>query len=273
MTMNLVAWLLGTAGLVAAPAMGELFHVHNMFAKDRTAFVENEQGQRFLQGVEQAGPPLEVGNRPDINQTINKCNAVGSRMACNVETRVTSRDLSFTDLKVTVNCALDSQVAFDFRRAQSCTCGAEAIPSNGTRKNCPCVVCPDGFGNSPFAIDCRGNEEDPFVIGTCTSLDCSFACNGTCSYDCDFAGPECPFCAPAELPPTNHPTSPPSSRPSVFPSQPPSVGPSSNPSSLPSTTPSLQPSMPPSGSSSLLSSVVSTIASTLLVLLVTVRIF
>lgn len=36
---------------------------------------------------------------------------------------------------------------------------------------------------------------DPFIFATCSSIDCFFACNGTCSSNCnDPSGNVCPFC-------------------------------------------------------------------------------
>jgi hypothetical protein len=36
--------------------------------------------------------------------------------------------------------------------------------------------------------------QDPFIFDTCTSVDCSGACNGTCALNCDESGPACSYC-------------------------------------------------------------------------------
>jgi hypothetical protein len=185
--------------LIVAPVSvnAQVYLVDNIFEQGRNLpYLENDYGHRITQ-------VLDTGNRPDLNQTANTCNAAGARLVCGINSRISSRDDTYTDLAITVNCLLDSQIAFDFRRAKGCTCGAQAVPSDtGVMKECPCVVCPDGYGSSPVSIDCSGNDEDPYVINTCTSMDCDFSCNGTCSYDCVDAGPECAFCFNATEAPT-----------------------------------------------------------------------
>jgi hypothetical protein len=191
-TMNTAAVLLMATRMTNA----QVYMVDNIFQEGSLPYLENDHGHRIAQVV-------DTGNRPDLNQTANTCNAVGARLVCGINSRISSRDDTYTDLAITVNCILDSQIAFDFRRAKGCTCGAQAVPSDtGVMKECPCVVCPDGYGSSPVSIDCSSIEEDPFVINTCTSLDCDFSCNGTCSYDCVDAGPECAFCFNATEAPT-----------------------------------------------------------------------
>jgi hypothetical protein len=183
------------ASSLMATTSAQVYLIDNIFQEGSLPYLENDQGHRITQ-------VLDTGNRPDLNQTANTCNAVGARLICDIQSRISSRDQTYTDLAITVNCQLDSQIAFDFRRAKGCTCGAQAVPSDtGVAKVCPCVVCPDGYGSSPVSIDCS-TEEDPFVINTCTSLDCDFSCNGTCSYDCVGAGPECAFCFNATEAPT-----------------------------------------------------------------------
>lgn len=47
----------------------------------------------------------------------------------------------------------------------------------------------------------------PYVVGTCTSIDCGAACNGTCDLNCANAGTACPYCAnAAQNQPTATPT-------------------------------------------------------------------
>lgn len=190
---------MNTAVLIAslmAMANAQVYQIDNIFQEGSLPYLENDHGHRIMQTI-------DTGNRPDLNQTADTCNAVGARLVCNINSRITSKDDTFTDLAISVNCILDSQIAFDFRRAKGCSCGASTTPSStGVAKQCPCVVCPDGYGSSPVSIDCSAEEEEPYVINTCTSMDCDFSCNGTCSYDCVGAGPECAFCFNATEAPT-----------------------------------------------------------------------
>ena len=152
---------------------------------------------------------LQIGNRPDINASSNTCAFTGgfggeARFSCFLGTRVEADDGTFSDLDFSVNCAFDSQIAFDYRRSSNCFCSAVVKSSNASEppKDCACTVCPLGFGDTPVNIDC-GNDT---VISTCTNLDCGFGCNGTCSFDCTNSGPECRFCSNNPLAPTAAPT-------------------------------------------------------------------
>jgi hypothetical protein len=62
----------------------------------------------------------------------------------------------------------------------------------------------DGVSDSvalPSASHARhlqnGTTLDPYIFDTCTSVDCSGACNGTCALNCDASGVACSFCANA----------------------------------------------------------------------------
>ena len=90
-------------------------------------------------------------------------------------------------LAANLNCEFSSQAQVDYRRATGCTCSAQIISTADQEPRvCPCLLCPSGFGNNPVSVDCdydsRPPDVDPFIIGTCSSFDCSFACNGTCSF-------------------------------------------------------------------------------------------
>jgi len=194
------AVFLAVSLLAVVPSAGEMFLVNNNNMFGGRPYIENEHGHRLMQWAGE--------NRPDLNATDDVCRVAGSRFECYVGTRISSEDESYSDLQITINCQLDSQTAFDYRRSQSCTCTSKTIPSDPDKpeKTCPCTVCPLGFGRNPINIDCSQNEEDPFIINTCSSLDCDFACNGTCRYDCFNSGPECPFCSNNPLAPTPSPT-------------------------------------------------------------------
>eukprot|EP00977_Amphora_coffeiformis_P024033 scaffold14974_cov195-Amphora_coffeaeformis.AAC.40 len=146
---------------------------------------------------------LETGNLASINQTSNICTTTINEVICNVASLVSATDETAVNLAMTVRCDFDSQIAFDFRRASNCGCGVAATDAaTGLPKNCQCQVCPFGFGDNPISIECA----DDFIIGECTSLDCGFACNGTCAFDCEQSGPECSFCEGNVFAPTVAPT-------------------------------------------------------------------
>lgn len=197
--------------LLTTAARAEVFKLHNLFGgqDNDLPYFENEMGirfkqvdrldRRFLQG---GTTNLETGTLGSINQTANTCATTALEVVCNVQAEVSATDETLSGLGMTVRCDLDSQVAFDFRRASNCRCGLEVRDEQGNPKDCGCVVCPFGFGISPVSIEC---DED-FIIGECTTLDCGFGCNGTCSFDCANSGPECTFCDDFVGAPTVAPT-------------------------------------------------------------------
>jgi hypothetical protein len=192
--------------LVASAATAEMFYVNNLFAEGDLPYVQNEEGIRFFHRSMMAATSRflqdDTGNRPDINSTSDVCQTTASAVRCGINTRVAADDGTYADLDMTVTCDLDAQTAFDFRRAQSCSCAVGVVDEQGVSKDCSCAICPDGFGNNPLAIECV----DDFVIATCSSLDCDFSCNGTCSFDCANSGPECTICEDNPNAPTVAPT-------------------------------------------------------------------
>jgi hypothetical protein len=205
--------------LVASAATAEMFYVNNLFTDGDLPYVQNEDGirffhrsmmaatSRFLQDEDEVATDpgngnLDTGNRPDINSTNDVCQTTAFDVRCGVNTRVSAADGTYADLDMTITCDLDSQTAFDFRRARSCSCSVAVVDDQGVPKACSCAICPDGFGNNPLAIECV----DDFVIATCSSLDCDFSCNGTCSFDCANSGPECTICEDNPNAPTVAPT-------------------------------------------------------------------
>jgi hypothetical protein len=132
------------------------------------------------------------------------------------------------------SCDIDARYNFDYRRATNCACMAQITPIGESMKECPCTVCATGFGDIPVSVDCGVHEEhqtnmtngttatsrsedmsntttgaengtavDPYIFGTCTSIDCSGACNGTCAVNCDASGTLCSYCVDT---PTSAPT-------------------------------------------------------------------
>lgn len=173
-------------------------------------YVEDGNGIRFLQSgseganTQQGGVAVdERGTLSSINATVNTCKTTPFNTVCNVNSVIDANDGTGVNMDITIECALDSQVAFDFRRASNCACGVKVTTKDNEEKLCGCYVCPFGFGRSPVSIVC----EDDFIIGECTSLDCGFACNGTCNFGC---GPQaqagCDFCQEGQFSPTVSPT-------------------------------------------------------------------
>ena len=178
-------------------ANAERYTINNLFGNDGNApYVEGEQGQRMLQ--------LDIGRPDDINATKEVCVVSTTDVRCDLETAVLASDNTRNTIKMLVTCDLESQNQAEFREAKNCACGSEIIRQDGSSIFCPCTVCPAGWGPTPVSIDCADQGET--VIGTCTSLDCDFACNGTCAFDCANAGPDCKFCATGVGAPTAAPT-------------------------------------------------------------------
>jgi hypothetical protein len=185
--------LLAEAGVVTSQQ-------YNFHLFDEVPYVETGNGQmRFLQSTTNV-------NTPDLTAATDICSVQAPNFICEDTIRIDADDLSFTDVKLTFGCRLDSGIAFDYRSGQNCACSAEVTHSDSTRpsKTCPCSICPANFGDSPIAIDCTKYDNDtvidPFIIDKCSSLDCGFGCNGTCSFDCENSGPECEFCSDANSP-------------------------------------------------------------------------
>ena len=137
-----------------------------------------------------------------------------------------------TMIYFTAQCDFSAATLFDYRQASNCACNARVVPKYGPSKECPCTVCAAGFGETPVSVDCSqyegnftnatiaevrqggddldsvalpsdtvsnlttniSNVVDPYLFGTCTSIDCSGACNGTCAINCDASGDICPYC-------------------------------------------------------------------------------
>jgi hypothetical protein len=185
--------LLAEAGVVTSQQ-------YNFHLFDEVPYVETGNGEmRFLQSTTNV-------NTPDLTASTDICSVQAPNFICVDTIRIDADDLSFTDVKLTFGCRLDSGNAFDYRGGTNCACQAEVTHSDSTRpsKTCPCSLCPAGFGDSPIAIDCTKYDNDtaidPFIIDRCSSLDCGFGCNGTCAFDCEESGPECEFCANANTP-------------------------------------------------------------------------
>uniref|UniRef100_A0A7S2YDH6 GPI anchored protein n=1 Tax=Entomoneis paludosa TaxID=265537 RepID=A0A7S2YDH6_9STRA len=206
----------------AAVASAEFYQFHNAFGEGekRVDTFDKRGGSKLPERKLQ----LDVGTLSSINATTDTCTGNGAELECYIDTVISADDGTSAQVEVQVTCNLESQTAFDFRRATGCSCGARVTHTNGNQKNCPCIVCPFGFGNAPISIDCT-EDEDPFIISTCSYLDCGFACNGTCEFSCKNSGPSCSFCANNPNAPTLAPTGLGGTRPpSLIPSSKASVG-------------------------------------------------
>lgn len=160
------------------------------------------------------------------------CIFEGAKLVCDHGFEVVAGPNKLVVVQFTVRCDADSQVRFNYQNANNCQCSARVTAPDGGTKNCACSVCNAGFGDLPVRVDCTQYEEaylngtsgvtsttrsggtapvgnvlepTPFLVGTCTSLDCGGACNGTCNVNCANSGTACPYCA-AQNPPTATPT-------------------------------------------------------------------
>ena len=158
------------------------------------------------------------------------CYFQGPKVGCEYSFETTGENHTATTVVFTAICDNDSQTAFDIRKAANCGCQAEVYYPGSPVKICPCTVCPEGFGDSPVNVDCsmyenqanetatvgdtsnsvkdsvtipdnRRAEEtlvNPYIVSSCTSLDCSSSCNGTCALNCANSGTACKFCSNAD---------------------------------------------------------------------------
>mmetsp|Transcript_15938 Transcript_15938/g.20826 ORF Transcript_15938/g.20826 Transcript_15938/m.20826 type:complete len:233 (+) Transcript_15938:202-900(+) len=184
--------------LLMTSVSSEMYKIHNAFGDGEIESFNDAGGL-----VDSRRLQLDVGNLASMNATSDTCSLIGAGINCRIDSLITANDGSSAEVAIVVECPLESQVGFDFRRAVGCSCGARVTPSNGVSKDCPCIVCPFGFGTAPISVDCT-MREDPYIISTCTFMDCGFSCNGTCEFDCSNSGPSCTFCAPGA--PTPAPT-------------------------------------------------------------------
>lgn len=181
------------------------------------------------------------------------CSMNGSKLVCsNILSMVEDMEGNPVFISSSVSCE-SSPSMFDFRKAEGCTCTAEVTAGSET-KTCGCTVCPAGYGINPLSVDC-GDLENPYVLDTCTKLDCNFDCDGACIGGCDVdpLPAECvSLCtreSDVELPEatSDAPSDVPSDRPSDIPSDMPSDMPSAEGSgegtgSTPTTEPPVDPS-------------------------------
>ena len=189
--------------IALASASAEFYQLDNLLSENPNfSSIDKRTGRE----LDARNLLLDVGTLDSLNATTNTCKVVGAGIRCDVQTVVKGGG-DKVDLRIQVDCPLDSQVAFDFRRASGCQCGAAVKHWDGKEKYCPCIVCPLGFGNSPISIDCS-MREDPFIVANCSYLDCGFGCNGTCEFNCRNSGPSCPYCANNPNAPTPAPTGP-----------------------------------------------------------------
>ncbi|KAL7580218.1 hypothetical protein ACA910_012963 [Epithemia clementina (nom. ined.)] len=187
------------------PVTAEFYRLDNLLSDNPTFDSIDKQTGRELDSRKLS--ILNVGTLSSINATTDTCKVIGAGIRCDVQSVISAEGGDRVDVKIQVDCPLDSQIAFDFRRAYGCSCGAALKKFDGSEKFCPCIVCPLGFGNSPISIDCS-EKEDPYIISTCTFLDCGFGCNGTCEFSCKNSGPSCSFCKDRPDAPTPAPTGP-----------------------------------------------------------------
>ncbi|GAX23639.1 hypothetical protein FisN_12Hh212 [Fistulifera solaris] len=134
-----------------------------------------------LVSVSWAQNDVTTSTLPEMTEPL--CRMDGDRLTCsNIMSMMEDMNGHPVLISSSVSCA-SSPSMFDFRQAEGCTCTAQVTTGTET-KTCGCTVCPAGYGINPLSVDC-GDQEDPYVMDTCTSLDCNFDCNGKCSGSCD----------------------------------------------------------------------------------------
>lgn len=125
----------------------------------------------------------------EVNFTAESCEPRPWGVACNQEGKVISSNGTFLEFSMEVECQpREGETVKEIRNGVDCSCAIELL--NETNRKCRCIVCPEGFGDSPVAIECT----DGFLIDECSRVDCNLECDGTCVKDCKDSGPECPLC-------------------------------------------------------------------------------
>ena len=99
------------------------------------------------------------------------CEADGERFNCFVN-NVMALDETTTAIASVINCKLDPAIGMDFLQAEDCLCQATLTSADKLSRTCNCAVCPSGL----VSLDCSVVTDDPFIFGTCTSMDCSGQC-------------------------------------------------------------------------------------------------
>jgi hypothetical protein len=116
----------------------------------------------------------------------------------------------FGDVPVNVDC---TQYEDDYLAALANNTNASGATST-VRSNdlvTDSVALDDTAGTARIDDPATSNETkpitSPYVVGTCTSIDCGGSCNGTCDLNCANSGTACPYCEnAAQNQPTMTPT-------------------------------------------------------------------
>jgi len=172
----------------------------------------NYRLQRDCKNCPVCSPP-EAEIPLDFTSPNITCESTETDLICNITTRITAPNETFSDLEIEVQCDVKSPADdHDFRSASNCMCDVNITDHLGIQKNCACSVCPSGFGPSPVIVECLGD----YVVAECSRIDCNSKCDGDCISDCEASGSECSLCM--EEPtltqtPTSAPITPPTSAP------------------------------------------------------------
>lgn len=163
--------LLILSALVVGPTVSQegFTAVTEVFDDEEPVFINSTELSRDLQQTTGTGVSGDI------------CQAGGGRFTCQTSTELTTSDGNTSRLDMNFNCFLDSFIGMDFRRADDCQCSVHISEVNRTTRVCGCVGCPVGY-KQPVAFNCSTNEEDPYIVGTCVSLDCNGNCNGTIGF-------------------------------------------------------------------------------------------
>ncbi|CAB9520225.1 expressed unknown protein [Seminavis robusta] len=109
------------------------------------------------------------------------CSADGVRFTCIAPSEYSAGG-NETKITNTITCDLNDQIGTNFQESDNCICNSlleqEIVNSTATRtRNCACGVCPQGSAQA-ISLDCSVVEDDPYVAGTCKTIDCDGRCNG-----------------------------------------------------------------------------------------------
>jgi hypothetical protein len=196
----------------------------SVWAERYTFDLSNPKQASLTLGSETGSSSSSITRQVQSSTNENPCNVEGSSLICQYDFAAGGLS-NETMISFRAVCDFNSITGFDFRRATNCGCIAKVVPKFSPSKECPCSVCAAGFGDTPVSVDCSEYETnnattaqaresgsasvpavavgnitnsssviDPYIFSTCTSIDCSGACNGTCALSCESSGEVCRYC-------------------------------------------------------------------------------
>ena len=157
-------------------------------------------GQQYNINFNPLNPYIDDIGKRSLQPQQPECTESGDRLICTVSRNATEEASAWTTLTARLDCALSPLAQNDFRSAKDCQCEGSVLmtklgdPPVLDYRDCTCMLCPAGFGDFPFSINCDtpNQEGNPVILDECTSIDCGNNCNGTCVSGCEEnVAPEC----------------------------------------------------------------------------------